>query len=474
MSEETMRLWMQDNNHSFFEDLKALTSIPSISANSCAPDDVNYRHGQEALACAKDLLLKHEITHDILVERNYLLAKIKGQGQARKNLGIFAHLDVVPTGDRAQWISDPFDLREDGDFLVGRGVADNKGSILSTVYALKYLKEKHVQLNYDILLFMGINEENGMACLDNFLKNHPAPDIAYTPDANFPVCVGEKSMVDFSLEYDLSDSRLLTLRSGVVSNSVPDQAEAEIRLSEGQKQNLQRDGLAQGITLEFTDTGCLVNASGKAAHAAFPEGSTNALVALAEFLLARDLYDKKSEPLLRGIVHLFKDYYGVGFGIANEDPVFKHLTIVAGCSKTSQPIYYQYLDCRMPPALDMDSIVNAVSNKASTYGFTTKVLNKSKGYLRDQDSPWIQLMWSIFQKYYPSAGLNNPFYVMGGGTYARKLPNAVGFGPGNPNLVFPPHLNGGHKANEAITKEELQNAFYIYVDYLKNLNFLDN
>ena len=54
------------------------------------------------------------------------------------NVTIMAHADVVPVG--TGWPQDPFELTEKGDFLYARGVADDKGPLLSCYYGLKALR----------------------------------------------------------------------------------------------------------------------------------------------------------------------------------------------------------------------------------------------------------------------------------------------------------------------------------------------
>ena len=42
-------------------------------------------------------------------------------------LAVLCHLDVVPTGDLKDWQTPPFEATIVGDYLVGRGVQDDKG-----------------------------------------------------------------------------------------------------------------------------------------------------------------------------------------------------------------------------------------------------------------------------------------------------------------------------------------------------------
>ncbi|MGN8631941.1 hypothetical protein ACTNEW_10240 [Blautia sp. HCP3S3_G3] len=69
-----------------------------------------------------------------------------------------------------------------------------------------------------------------------------------------------------------------------------------------------------------------------------------------------------------------------------------------------------------------------------------------------------------------SSGRAGEPFVMGGGTYARKIPNAVAFGPGQQRDFRIPGLpdghGNGHCADEAEAAENLKNAVKIYVEAL--------
>ena len=107
-----------------------------------------------------------------------------------KYLATICHVDVVPVGNG--WTADPFTMRIQDGWLLGRGVADDKGPMVATLYALKFLKEEGVSLRYPIRAMVGDNEETHMNDVEYYLKNYPAPVFCFTPDAEFPVCNGEK------------------------------------------------------------------------------------------------------------------------------------------------------------------------------------------------------------------------------------------------------------------------------------------
>ena len=56
-------------------------------------------------------------------------------------------------------------------WMIGRGVADDKGPMVATLYALKFLKEEGVSLRYPIRALVGDNEETHMHDVDYYLAN---------------------------------------------------------------------------------------------------------------------------------------------------------------------------------------------------------------------------------------------------------------------------------------------------------------
>ena len=82
-----------------------------------------------------------------------------GEGEV---LGILSHVDVVPPGDLSAWNSDPFTLTEKDGFLQGRGVADDKGPLLSCLYGMYALKQMGFVPKKQVRVIIGTNEETGL------------------------------------------------------------------------------------------------------------------------------------------------------------------------------------------------------------------------------------------------------------------------------------------------------------------------
>lgn len=81
----------------------------------------------------------------------------RGNGEP---LVVFAgHTDVVPTGPREQWRSDPFVPTLRGDHLYGRGAADMKSSLAAFVTAIEDFVARHPRHRGAIALLITADEE---------------------------------------------------------------------------------------------------------------------------------------------------------------------------------------------------------------------------------------------------------------------------------------------------------------------------
>lgn len=461
--------WFLERFESFYKDLKLLVSIQSVNSGKKKTDADTTCGDLNILQQTLNILERFGFSGKVQISDRYLFVSIPSIYPDAKTLGVFAHLDVVPEGNLDHWLGDPFQLTVHDGFLVGRGVADNKCSVLLMIYLMRYLKEKHIGLDYNILLFFGTDEENGMTCLQSYLQNHAQPDIAFTPDAYFPVCIGEKSRLEFCLKYKLDSSIILGMKSGDVVNTVADTAEAMIENTARTSSLIMDLRESQAIDLDIRENVFILKTQGISAHSASPEGSINAQVKLARFMLEHHLFDPISKSLLLGITELMEDYYGRALNIDFDDPDFSKLTIIAGCSCMQGSTYCQYLDCRTSPNQDLEAVIKSVTDKAQEYGFTVTVTKRSAGYIRDGNQPWLRKMAASAEKYYPPKHFDKLFYVMGGGTYARHLKNAVGYGLVNPKTVFPEGLCGPHKDNESLSMDEIARAFNIYLDFLLSM-----
>ena len=111
------------------------------------------------------------------VDRNQTANLIAEIGTGDKIFAFAGHVDVVPTGDVALWTGgDPFNLFEDDELLIGRGVADMKGAIAAFIVALAQFIQTNDLYKYKIMLLLTADEEgcaiDGTPVIVEYLKLH--------------------------------------------------------------------------------------------------------------------------------------------------------------------------------------------------------------------------------------------------------------------------------------------------------------
>ncbi len=85
---------------------------------------------------------------------------------------LYAHYDVQPPLDEAQWVSPPFELTERDGRWYGRGAADCKGGLLMHLTALRALRE-HDGVPVSVKVIVEGSEEQGTGGLERYAEAHP-------------------------------------------------------------------------------------------------------------------------------------------------------------------------------------------------------------------------------------------------------------------------------------------------------------
>ena len=379
-------------------------------------------------------------------------------GQGTDYLATITHLDVVPS---VGWAEDPFTLRRREGYIIGRGVMDDKGPSVLCLYALKYLKDSGMPLRYPVRALLGINEENHMADLDYYLANYKAPLFCFSPDADFPLCNGEKGIFHGKVVSWLPMKRVKDIRGGVAANVIPDLAEAWVeaeKLSSTERVTAQREGDCWHLT-----------ARGIGGHASAPEGTVNAIGVLVDYILEQGILSGAEEDFFYGLQRLHSDPYGANLGLDTEDMIFTPLTIVGGVIGMEEGHVFQTVDCRYPTTSSGQDIVAQLTGNWGELA-QVHVLSDDKPFYMALDNPAVQV---CVDTYNAVTGEQAQPYTIGGGTYARHFPNAVSFGPEHPERPAPDFAGPIHGVDEAANIDWLMEALQIYILALIELEKLD-
>lgn len=394
-------------------------------------------------------------------------AEIPGE-KADEPLATIAHVDVVPAGEG--WDSDPFEMQQRDGYLVGRGVLDDKGPFVLSLWAAEYFRRQGKPLAHPIHVIAGANEETGMGDVETYLEQVGEPWFLFTPDADFPVGHGEKGV--FTSKFSTSDiagSPLLSLTGGTVKNAVPGKAEAVLSVGPESLASLEVDENIQILPGDEPGTTRIV-ATGIGGHAAMPEGTVNAIGLLVDFLWKNRLYGPRQERFLAFERLLCSSTDGKALDLDYADDRLGALTLNAGVVRTENNRFTQTIDIRYPEATTAEHLHAELFRAAELHGCTMEKPEVQPPYYQEADSPFVEALLGAFCD---ATGEEAEAYTMGGGTYARHFANGLSFGPERPDPDAPEWVGHIHGPNEAVSEERLKEALAIYIDAISRLEALE-
>ena len=149
-------------------DLEDLVRIESVSADPERAGEV-----QRSAEAVRELFAAEGFDAQILSADGgapAVVAKKAGPPGSRTVL-LYAHHDVQPENDPADWDSPPFEPTERGDRLYGRGSADDKAGIVAHLAAIRALGD---DLPVSVTMFIEGEEEVGSESLAAFLEQYKA------------------------------------------------------------------------------------------------------------------------------------------------------------------------------------------------------------------------------------------------------------------------------------------------------------
>ncbi len=389
-------------------------------------------------------------------------------GEGEELVGILVHLDVVPEG--TGWDYDPYGAEIVDGKIYGRGTLDDKGPAIATLYAMKALLDSGEKLNKRVRIIFGLNEETGWAGINYYLEHEETPTLAFTPDADFPACHGEKGITVFELtqkfEELLDDGGVdvISIKGGNAANMVPDWAEAKLLetypLDSMVKAYMQDKG--GDLRLEKEDGITTIYAKGISAHGSTPAEGENAISYLLDFINVLDLKIGDLSGFIRGYERLIGlEYNGQRAGCGFEDEESGKLTFNVGTVELDKDSVKLIVNVRYPITTPLKTVEKGIKNTFAEIGMDYKLLDHMAPIYFPKDH---ELIVKLMQVYRDHTGDMSEPTTMGGGTYARAMKNAVAFGgifPGEPQLA--------HQKNEFIKIEHLIKTSQIYASALYEL-----
>ena len=389
-------------------------------------------------------------------------------GEGEEELGIFAHMDVVPAG--SGWDTDPYTPTIKDGRLYARGSSDDKGPTMACYYGLKIIKELGLPVSKRVRFVVGTDEESGWKDMEYYFAHVglPEPDFGFSPDAEFPIINGEKGNITEYLHFageNAGAARLHSFTGGLRENMVPESGTAVLsghlpNLADKLEQFAKENGL--GFTCEeLAGDQVTVTIIGKSAHGASPQSGVNGATYLAKFLTQFEFAGPAKDYLDVAGNILLNDHEGKNLKIAHVDEKMGALSMNAGVfrfdeSKVDNTIA---LNIRYPKGTSPEEIQNVLEQLP-----VTKVTLSEHGHTPHyvpMEDPLVQTLLAVYEK---QTGLKGHEQVIGGGTFGRLLKRGVAYG-----AMFPDYIDTMHQANEFIDVEDLFRAAVIYAEAIYEL-----
>lgn len=391
-------------------------------------------------------------------------------GTSEEIVGILGHLDVVPEG--SDWKYDPYGGQLEDGRVYGRGASDDKGPVVATYYAMKAIMDSGVVPEKKVRLILGLDEETNWEGMNYYFSKEKAPDLGFTPDAEFPVIHGEKGILIFELAKKIGKTNnkgliLRTLTGGNAANMVADSARAVLR---GESYDLAKEI----ITNYKNETGHKVNwkgigksfeitTHGISSHGARPEQGLNAITIMME-LLGR-------LPLVNEDMIEFIDFYNqyIGFeldgskiGCGLQDEVSGKLVFNVGKVNLDSEAGRLLINVRYPVTLGEEDVYEAIMPTLNKHNFGIIRMKHQASIFFPAEDPMIVALMEIYREH--TGDLDSQPLIIGGGTYARATKNVVAFG-----ATFPGEEEIAHQKNEFVDIESLVKSSKIYADAIYRL-----
>ncbi|GAA5138743.1 dipeptidase [Thalassotalea piscium] len=388
-----------------------------------------------------------------------------GLGDNKERVGIITHGDIQPVNP-SKWAKSPFELdttTEPGK-LIARGTEDDKGPISTALFAMKAIKDKGIQLNKRLELYVYMAEESDWGPLQEYVNNNELPQTNITIDASYPVVTAEKGYGTLKIAFNKQKpptigAYLSHFEGGYFGSQIPEDAKAVIENATVQllnslmnKAQTYHDGI--NFNFELKAKQLVITALGKSAHSSEPEGGVNAIPYLAD-LLSDTRWDNNGAGTL---VNFINDNIGLGlegkkFGkIAYHDDFMGPMTVSPTVIKQHDSNIELNINIRRPKGKTAQQLRSEITDTIAKWKLNNLAdITELDHYIGEpfvqNDAPHIYTLLNVFSKY---TGIKDAKPVsIGGGTNSRLFPNAVSFGPSMPNTIYT-----GHSEHEFITMKQ--------------------
>lgn len=389
-------------------------------------------------------------------------------GEGDDYVGVLGHLDVVPEGDG--WIYPAYAAEIHDGKMYGRGTMDDKGPMISALYGLKAIKDLDIKLSKKVRILFGTNEESGCGEIEHYFKTEKAPVAGFTPDGDYPIINGEKGITIFDFVKDLKskgqNNVIKYIKGGEKANMVADYCEAGIVTDNVEKVLLYAENFKNltgyNVIAESKDNMVVLKSVGVSAHGSTPELGQNAIMQLFGFI--EQLGFEESDIIK--FIKFFNEKVGLdtdgeGFGVGLKDEVSGNLSFNIGKINATEDMVRMTANLRYPVTCTFEEMMEGLNATIVNSGIRVENMQHQKPLYFPEDHPTIKGLSKVYEE---QTGEKAELLSIGGGTYAKEMPNIVAFGP-----MFPGEPQCIHKPNEYIKVEDLIKNAKIYAHAIHEL-----
>ena len=469
MNEEIKKLneladqWIREHKEELIEEIRGMVRIPSVSKEWEAEENAPF--GPECRRMI-DYFLERGRAFGFQTRDAHGYAGVISWGNPEEQIGIIAHLDVVPVGDG--WVYPPFEATylPEEDALIGRGVDDDKGPAVMGLYLMRMLRDLEIPMKHGIALYGGTSEETGMEDMAQLVKlGEKFPKLSLIPDAGFPVNYAQKGNLNVWLKAPAAGN-LKDFRAGSAFNIIPDYAEAIVDLPLAEAKSAIEtlpEELKKTIDISEAEGGVRIAANGVSGHAAFPDGSVNAVGLLSETLTKAGILTGSAKDAVAGLAVLTEDAYLLSEKADYSDEESGKTTLVYSMVKLEDGFLKVAGDSRYSISYDGEVLKEKLAKAWNGLGYEIESIKDYLPFYIPKDDPRVTTLQEIYKEV---TGRGEEPYAMGGGTYSRVVPNAISFGNGMPGSRHPDFLpeghGGAHGRDEVLLLDTFMESMKIY------------
>jgi succinyl-diaminopimelate desuccinylase len=440
----TLQRWLKDHEQELLQDDLAMLRIPSIEADPL-PNAPFGQANRDALDLALSIGKRWGMqTKDI---EGY--AGFAEFGQGERLVVSLGHLDVVPVGPG--WKHEPFGAEVDEGYIYARGAVDDKGPTMASFYAMRAIQECVPNIPARMRQVFGCNEESGFKCVHRYAQTEETPTYGVAPDSGWPLYHAEKGIANLNVSVPLNsgDFALVEVHGGQRPNIVIDDAEARVRVAPSVRAFIEEklaDSWDRNLAFDWEEDVLHVHAKGKASHGAFPFGGDSAAIRLFRFL--KEISPTSNHQFFDEVFES-TDLGGVGIGIEGADDVSRNLTCNLGIVSTESGRLKLLFNIRYPVTWKGEELGRRCKKHLAELesGFTLDDMSDSPSLFFPTNHPLVKTIVDVYEE---ETGERKQPGVMGGGTYARALPNTVSIGTG---------WEGDGRAHETDERLKVENLF---------------